>query len=92
MLSSISNLFAGSLVALGCVCCCACPTDCCAASKGGVCGCPGCPSCGVQASVNTVTATKQVPEVQPTVVQQRHVPATRPSYLDATRKFRGDYR
>ncbi len=92
MLSSIFNLCAGSLVALGCVCCCACPTDCCAASTGGACGCPGCPACSAQASVSTVSATKRVPEVRPTVVQQRHVPATRPSYLDGTRKWRGDYR
>ena len=89
MLSSISDLCAGSLVALSCVCCCACPSDCCAASTGGVCGCP---ACSVQASVSTVSATKLVPEFRPTVVQQHHVPATRPSYLDGTRKFRGDYR
>ena len=92
MLSSISNLLAGSLVALGCVCCCACPAECCAASTGGACGCPGCPACSARASVSNVSATKLVPEFRPTVVQQHHVPATRPSYLDGTRKFRGDYR
>ena len=92
MLSSVSNLFAGSLVALGFVCCCACPADYCAASTGGACGCPGCPACSAQASVTTVSATKLVPEVQPTVVQQHYVSAARSSNLDATRKFRGDYR
>ena len=92
MLSSISNLFAGSLVALGCVCCCACPSDCCAASTRGACGCPGCPACSVQTPASTVSATKLTPEVQPTAIQQRHVPAARPGYLDGTRKSRGDYR
>lgn len=92
MLSSISNLFAGSLVALGCVCCCACPSDCCAATTGGACGCPGCPACSAQASVSAVSMTKLTPEVQSMTVQQRHVPAARPGNLDATRKFRGDYR
>ena len=92
MLSSISNLFVGSLVALGCVCCCACPSDCCAASTGEACGCLGCPACSAQASVTTVSATKLIPEVQPTVAPQRHVPAARSSNLDATRKFRNDYR
>ena len=92
MLTSISNLLAGSLVALGCVCCGACPSDCCAASNGGACGCPGCPACANQASVSKVSATKLIPEVQPTAVYQRHVPAARSGNLDATRKFRGDYR
>ncbi|MCX7410479.1 MAG: hypothetical protein NTZ32_20580 [Planctomycetales bacterium] len=92
MLSSISNLFAGSLVALGCVCCCACPSDCCAASTGGACGCPGCPACSAQSPVSTVSAIKMTPEVQPTAIQQRYVPTARPGYLDGTRKVRGDYR
>lgn len=92
MLTSISNLFAGSLVALGCVCCCACPSDCCAASNGGACGCHGCPACANQASVSKVSATGLIPEARPTAIPQRYVPPARPSYLDGSRKFRGDYR
>ena len=97
MLTPISHLLAGSLVALGCVCCCACPSDCCAASNGGACGCPGCPACANQASFSKVTVTKLIPEVQPTAVQPtvvspRQIPTARSYNLDATRKFRGDYR